>query len=289
MWKNEAGSKILSTICGFFNVYTVSIKQNIQNILKTLIVYENRNLLFGLISNSFRGRYSNSFFGYLWHIINPVIQIMIYYVVFSQIMGRDIEEYWVYLSVGVFSYNYFSNALNSGTGAITSQRGMVTKMSFPREILVFSAVGVSLITFIISYFLLIILIGISGAISNPWTLLLVPFVIIIETMFVSGLSLASSALNVYYRDVSYGIHILTMMLMFLTPIFYMGSMGSKILEAVQTINPICYYIEAFHDLIYFGTVPDIISICVGVMYAILAFLVGLLIFKTLEKGFAEKL
>ena len=267
--------------------FTEGIVNNLfEDRIKVVAEY---NLFVGLVSNNFKGRYSNSIFGYLWHVINPLIQILIYYMVFSQLMGRDIENYWVYLSVGVFSYNFFSSALNAGTGAITSQRNMITKMSFPREVLVFSSVGVSLITFVISYSILIALIGISGLIPNPWTLLLVPFVIIMETIFVTGLSLASSALNVYYRDVSYGIHILTMMLMFLTPIFYMGSMGSNILEAVQIVNPICYYVEAFHDIIYFGTVPDIVSICVGVMYAVFVFIAGLMLFKRLEKRFAEKL
>ena len=251
-------------------------------------LYEYRHLLFGLVKNNLKGKYSNSALGILWHIINPVMQIVVYALVFSMLFGRTIENYWAYLSIGVFAYNFFSSSMNSGTNAIVSRRGMVTKMYFPRTILVLADVMVHLITFVISYTVLICLIAALGLLPNPVLLLLVPVVIVIEAIFITGAVLAFSAINVFYRDAAYGMHIITMLMMFMTPIFYEAP-SEGILHYILMINPMAHYVETFHDLIYYGIVPELTSLVIGLVAAIIVLAIGMRVFKSLERVFPEKL
>ena len=251
--------------------------------------YEHRHLLFGLVKNNLKGRYNNSALGILWHIINPVMQIVVYALVFSMMFGQSIENYWAYLSIGVFAYNFFSSTLNSGTNAIVSNRGMVTKMYFPREILVYANVLFNLTTFLISYAALICILIVFGIVPDPWLIALLPPFIILEMIFITGVTLAFSAINVFYRDVSYGMQILTMLLMFMTPIFYEADIDGHALEMIIAINPMAHYVGAMHDIIYYGTLPGTAEVVVSVFLALTALLIGKAIFKKLERKFPEKL
>lgn len=251
-------------------------------------LYEYRHLLFGLVKNSLKGKYNNSALGVLWHIINPMMQIIVYALVFSMLFGRTIENYWAYLSIGVFAYNFFSSSMNSGTNSIVSRRGMVTKMYFPRAVLVLADVTVHLITFVIAYAVLICLIAALGFLPNPILLLMVPVVILIETVFITGAVLAFSAINVFYRDAAYGMHIITMLMMFMTPIFYEAP-SEGILHYVLMINPMAYYVDAFHNLIYYGVIPEITNLLIGLVVAFVALIIGMRVFKSLERVFPEKL
>lgn len=252
-------------------------------------LYDHRQLLFGLVKNELKGKYNNSALGLLWHVINPVMQIFVYALVFSMLFGRSVENYWAYLSVGVFAYNYFSTSMNAGTNAIVSHRNMVTKMYFPREILVISNILVNLTTFIVSYIALIVILLVMGVIPNVWYIMLVPVFIILESIFVTGLVLATSSLNVFYRDVSYSMHILTMLLMFMTPIFYMLNMTEGVLRTVLMLNPLTHFVEAFHNILYFGTCPEPFEILLCMLLAAVSIVIGQVIFKKLEYIFPEKL
>ena len=251
-------------------------------------LYEYRHLLFGLVKNSLKGKYNNSALGVLWHIINPVMQIVVYALVFTMLLGRTIENYWAYLSVGVFAYNFFASSLNSGTSSIVARRGMVTKMYFPRAILVLADVTVHLITFVISYAVLICLIAALGFLPNPILLLLVPVVILIEAVFITGAALAFSAVNVFYRDAAYGMHIITMLMMFMTPVFYEAP-SEGLVHYVLMVNPMAYYVGALHDLIYYGVLPGAVDMLIGLAAALAALAIGMHVFKSLERVFPEKL
>lgn len=252
-------------------------------------LFEHRYLLVGLVKNSLKGKYNNSALGILWHIINPVMQIVVYALVFSVVFGKTIENYWAYLSVGVFAYNFFSSSMNSGTNSIVSHRGMVTKMYFPRELLVYSNILVNLTTFSISYAVLIGMLAVLGFVPNLWYVALVPVVIMLEAFFITGLVLATSALNVFYRDMSYGMPILTMLLMFMTPIFYMADRMGDTLHSVLMFNPMMYYVETLHGLLYYGTLPSMFYGVMCMVLALAAFIVGHAIFKRLEPKIPEKL
>jgi len=252
-------------------------------------LYSFRHMFFGLVKKDFKGRYRNSVFGYLWHLITPLSMIIVFVIVFSAILGKNIESYWIYLSVGLFPWTFFSSSLNLSTDCIVRNSHMVNKMYFPREILIMSSVTTNLISLIISYSMLIVAIVISGHGINAIALLIVPIVLILEVVFVTGLGLIMSALNVYYRDISHGVGILTFLWMWVTPIMYTMDSTDSLLGFVNHINPMTYFIEIFHDIMYFGTYPEMQYLIICTVLAVIAVFVGMIMFKKLEHGFSERL
>jgi len=251
-------------------------------------IYGYRHMFFGLVKKDFKGHYRNSALGYLWHLITPLSMLLVFIVVFTAILGKGIESYWIYLSVGIFPWTLFSSSLSESTGSIVREAGIVTKMNFPREILVLTAVTTNLINFVISYSILTVAIVISGHALNAFSLLLIPVVIILEIIFAIGLGLFFSALNVYHRDVSHGVGILTLLWMWVTPIIYMSNIDS-LLSTINSLNPMTYFIESLHKILYWGDWPDPMHILACTIFAFTSLIVGMMVFKKLERGFSERL
>ena len=219
----------------------------------------------------------------------PVILIVIYLLVFQTIFGRDIEDYWAYLSVGVFSFNFFLQSATAGMNAVIGNKNMVTKLHFPREKIVFATVVNNLITFVISYIILVIVMVVAGVSINAVLLLMVPVLIVIEAVFITGIVFALSAACVYSHDLMYALGRIMPLTMFITPIFYLPDIDNSVLQTILLINPLTYYVECFHDVIYWGTVPDVEYVLVCFLFAILSLMAGFIVFKKLEKVFAERL
>lgn len=252
-------------------------------------IYRSRHMLLGLVERDFKGRYRNSALGYLWHAILPVTLILMYYLVFNTIFGRDIRDYWAYLSLGVFSFTFFLQCATGGMNSIVGNKGMVTKMYFPREILVFSTVLNALLTFVISYAILISAMAAVGVPLEPVQLLFVPVAVALESVFALGAAFFLGAVCVYSRDIMYAAGRMLPFVMFVTPVMYTIDIDNPTLQVVLAINPMTYYVEMFHDSVYYGTFPDISFILAGILFGLFFLMLGFYVFKRLEKGFAERL
>ena len=252
-------------------------------------IYRSRHLLFGLVERDFKGRYRNSALGYAWHALLPIILILIYYLVFSTVFGKDIRDYWAYLSLGVFSFTFFLQCATGGMNCVVGNKGMVTKMYFPREILVFSVVLNALLTFVISYAILVSAMAVMHVPMDAVSLLFIPIALVLETAFALGVAFFLGAVSVYSRDTMYALGRVLPFLMFVTPIMYTICIDNPTLQVVLAINPMTYYVEMFHDSIYYCTLPDLRMVVIGMLFAMLSLMVGFYVFKRLEKGFAERL
>ena len=252
-------------------------------------LWQYRSIFIISVRNDIKGRFKNTFLGYFWHLLNPLSQIVIYFLIFTVIFGKGIPNYWVYISTGMFAFGFFMSIVPNGSNCIVANSRMVTKMAMAREILVFSKATVNLIYLSISYTILSILMIITG-VGLSWNVLFVPLIVISFFVFCIGLALALSAIVVYIRDVSNVVSILMGCMLFAVPIIYMASQRSTpAMEIFWSINPLYYYIETIHDAFYWGVCPDLFQLGVCLILAPISFLIGLAIFKKLEKGFAERL
>lgn len=252
-------------------------------------IYQFRYLIRSLVKRDFKGNYRHSFLGYLWHVITPAAMIVIYMIVFSTVFGREIDNYWLYLCSGIFPWHFFISSLGSGTNCMVTHAGMIQKMYFPREALIYANAITNLITFLISYVLVIVLMILTGCHINIWSLLIVPVIIFFESVFVIGLTLALSSIDVYVRDVSHAIRLITMLWVWVTPVMYLSSINNGALQTILWVNPMTYFIESFHSCVYYGQIPTLEMISISFLLAAAAFVAGILIFKRLERGFAERL
>lgn len=252
-------------------------------------IYESRNILRSLISKNLFGRYKNSVLGFGWHFVMPIVMLIVYYVVFTEVRTSPIPNFWVYIAAGIFPFSFMISNLTGGSGAIVSNSGMVKKMYFPREILVLAHVASNFIVMTIGYVAVLTIIATAGYHLNWIPLLLLPIILLLMSIFTTGYTLLFSSLTVYARDVQYILSSISMVFFFMTPMYFLADSISGILSNVIWLNPFTYYIEAFHSIVYFGEIPEIKIILICTVLSLTSILLGLAVFRRLKRGFAERL
>ena len=253
-------------------------------------IYQYRSMMFSIIQKDLFGRYKNSFFGFGWHFISPIIMMAVYYVVYSSGMrSTSIDDFVIYISSVLFSFSFMTSNLSGGSGYITGSGTMLKKMYFPRELLVISHVISSFIVMIVGYILVFGLIALYGFILNPLSALFVIVIFVLMFFFTLGYVLLFSSLTVYIRDVHYLLSSINIIFMFVTPMYFSVNNLTGPMSNVVWLNPFTYFIEAIHDCIYYRIMPDEKILIVCIIMAAVSMLVGFLVFKKLKHGFVERL
>lgn len=251
-------------------------------------VYQNKTILYSMIERNLKGKYRNSYLGFAWHFITPFIMVLLFYIVFTSIRINPVEFYWIYLCVGMLPFSFFQTNLTNGVSCIISNSGMINKMYFPRIIIVLSQIISALIPFIISYTIVIIAMILVGFSISP-VIFLLPIMFILSFLFALGYTLILSTVTVFVRDVQYFIQAISRIMFWTTPIFYLVNNIDGILSTIIWCNPYTYFIESFHDIIYYGTLPNasVFIMCLILTFGTLT--IGIFIFNKYQNKFAEKL
>ena len=246
-------------------------------------------MIISMIRRELRGRYKGSLIGFIWNYIFPISQILVYYLIFTEILKTGIESYGVYLISGVIPWFFFSESVGEGSGSFVAYAELVKKNYFPRYIIPLVTVTSKLVNFIIAYILGMIILAAFDYHFPPSTLL-VPIIVILLYLFSLGAACALSAINVYLRDVQYITNVVLIILVWLSPIMYMRSfIDNTLMLAILDINPITIYIEIFHELVYYGSVPEIGTWALAVMWSSLLLIIGGIVLKVTQKRLAELL
>src|SRR5688572_2055983 len=166
-------------------------------------IFRYRELLVNLVRKDLKVRYKSSVLGFLWSLLNPAMLLLVYYFVFSVLLGSGIPRFPIYLLSGLLVWNLFNVGLISGTGSVVGASGIVNKVWFPREVLPLSAIGAALVHFFLQG---IVMIATLLIFRHPvsWAYVpLLPIALGALLIFVAALSLFFSAVNVYLRDMQH--------------------------------------------------------------------------------------
>src|SRR3972149_12176559 len=159
-------------------------------------------LLLGMTEKELRARYKNTFFGFLWIVVNPLLQMLVIGFIFRLFIKEPIENYYLYLFAGLLVWNFFSISLTKATPSIVSERSLIKKAKFPRAVIPLSIILSNLIHLLLAFLLLFIPVLILGTLAKYWILeLFLGFTLIF--IFTTGMSLFTSALNVRFRDINF--------------------------------------------------------------------------------------
>ena len=251
-------------------------------------LYQYREFLKTSILKEFRGKYKKSILGVLWSFLNPLFQLLIYSLVFPYIMGNRIENYTVYLIVGLMPWTFFNNSIIQSAATIVNNAGIVKKVYFPREILPISTTTSNLVNFLITQIIVFFALIVSGVGFGP-SLIVFPFIVILEYILLLGLSFIFSAITVYIRDVEYIINIFMMLMFYLCPIVYDPSFIPERLLGIFKLNPMFHIISFYRDVLFNKTIPNLYDMLIVFVLCVLILLIGFKVFKKLEKRFAEEL
>lgn len=278
-------------------------------------VREGRELLNNLTLRELRSKYKRTALGWAWSMLNPLATIAIYSVIFGTILHgvapegnpSGINNFTLYLSCALLTWNFTSSGVQATIPTLVGNANLIKKVYFPRELLIGASVISWMVSFLIELGVLVAVISFTGHMVLQW----IPVVLVlvfIQFFLVLGFSLALSALNVYYRDISYLSGIVFQAWMFLTPIVYpiesIDKAGNKHVfipikadiwfwhdfpvRFVYKLNPMVHYVTAYRNLLYDGRFPGTSSlIYIGVMTPIVM-IFGWSIFRRMIDRVAEE-
>lgn len=253
-------------------------------------LYQYREMIHTMVNRELKGRYKGSVLGVLWSFLNPLFQMLVYTVVFSYILRNGIEDYYLFLIVALIPWIFFSSSVTIGASCIRSQKEMVNKIYFPREILPISVVTSQLFNMFYAFFIIFAFLLISGKGINMHALLYLPLIVLIEYLFTLGVTFFISALTVYFRDLEYITGILVMAWQFLSPVMYDIDMVSEgMFRRIFELNPMTPVIINYREILYYKTEPAGRYLIMGIVYALAVLLIGFGIFRKMQKRFSEVL
>ena len=232
-------------------------------------IYDYREMIVSMIRRDLRGRYKASVLGFLWTFLNPLFQLFIYTMVFSIIMRANIEDFYIYLFIGLVPWNFFSASLAGGSSCVIAQENLIKKIYFPRLVLP--------ITYVTSAFV------------NMLLTFIIIFIVLIEYVLALGMCMLTSALTVYFRDLEYILNIFAMAWMYLSPIMYTTEMVPENLRPIFKWNPLSAIIETYHEILYYKKIPQLSTLGSATIWGLIFLIVGILAFEKLQKNFVEEL
>jgi lipopolysaccharide transport system permease protein len=213
-----------------------------------------------LVRRELRQKYAGSVLGVLWYIVNPLVLMGAYTLMFGLVIPQHIPDYPIFLMVGILVWTFFSQSLLNAAPSLVEQASLIRKASFPRETIPAAAVTVQLATFAAVFALLLPLaLAIRGRASVA--LLLLPVIIACLFAFVLGAALAAAALHAHFRDVSPVLSAALLPWFFLSPIFFNAANFPALHEhpwasvLLEWVNPIAPFIEALRRVVYGGVGP----------------------------------
>lgn len=258
-----------------------------MNTFKELYAY--RQMIFSLVKKDLRGRYKGSVLGFLWTFINPLLQLVVYTIVFSFILKTNIERYYLYLFVALIPWIFFSSSITVGSASIVAQKDLIKKIYFPRMVIPISYVTSSFVNMLLCFIVIFAVIIVSGAGINFLALLTLPVIMLVEYILALGMAMLTSAITVYFRDLEHILGIVTMAWMYMTPIMYDKSIVPENLMPIFNLNPMTHVIECYRAVLYEKKIPDLTTLLSAAGLGILILIVGILVFNKLQKLFAEEL
>lgn len=250
-------------------------------------LYQYRELLKTNVKKEIRGKYKGSILGILWSFLNPLLMVAVYAIVFPYIMRVQTPNYLVFLIIGIIPWNFFTTVMNQGMITIRMNAGIIKKVYFPREILPISVALSGLVNFFISS-IIIIVFCLFGGVGISIHILLFPIIAICQFFFTLGLILIFSAVNIYIKDTEYIIQFFINLLFYATPILYTPDLLPGMLQWVIKLNPMAQMVIAYRDAFMYHMLPGVASMVYIIGISIASFIIGLFIFRKLERGFAEE-
>jgi lipopolysaccharide transport system permease protein len=245
-------------------------------------------LFTNLTKREVKGRYSQSFFGFAWAIAQPLATMAVFTFVFSRLarIPSGGAPYPVFAYSALVPWFFFSNSVNSGTLSLITYRNIVTKTYFPREIVPLSQVCSRFIDFFAAAIFYAGFMAYYRVTLGPWALM-TPVFFALLILFTVGFTMATSAINVFYRDVNPVVQIALQLWLYLTPVAYPLSATSSRFRWLYVLNPLTAIVEGFRSSLIFGRAPDWSIVSISSALTIVLFASAFVMFKRIDKYFAD--
>jgi len=256
-------------------------------------IFRHREMLNLLIRRDLKSRYKDSALGFVWTLVRPVTQLLIYYIVIGKFLraAEGIPNFAIYVFSGLTAYGLFSEAISSATSSIVGNSGLIKKVYLPREVFPLASIGSALFNFFIQLGVLLVASIVFGVFPlSPDLVYAIPSILVL-LVFATALGIMLSAINVYLRDIGYLMEVVLLVMLWASPVVYSWGMaksvlGPGILLEIYTNNPITLSVLGFQRAFWNGhetaEYPDNL-----LLRLVIAFVVGLVLLVVSQRVFAR--
>ncbi|WP_148403874.1 ABC transporter permease [Desulfitobacterium hafniense] len=251
--------------------------------LQKLIRY--RFLFEELVKRDFKKKYKRTVLGMLWSIISPLMTLAVLAAVFSQFFGRETPHYVIYIFCGNLLFSYFSDATTGGMRSLMDNASIFTKVDVPKYMFLLSRNVQSFINFLLTLGVFFVFVAFEPGLPFRWTFLLLLYPIACISIFNIGMGMILSALYVFFRDIEYLYSVFTMLLMYLSAIFYNISAYPLQIQYLFYANPVYVYIRYFRKIVIENDIPEPSFHLLCALYALIALGIGSWIYKKYNHKF----
>ncbi len=266
---------------------------------KILELVRYRELLRNLVIRDLKVRYKNSVLGFLWSLLNPLMMMVIFTVVFTIMLPNNtIDRFPVFVLCALLPWNFFSSSVMTSVHSVVGSAHLIKKIYFPREVLPLSTVLANLVNFLLA---MVVLFAMMFVFKTPFTVwvLLLPVIILVQVIFTLGLAFFLSTLNVFYRDTAAIMDVAVLAWFFLTPVFYpitilphyraLFGLSLDIQRLAYILNPMASLIASYRVILYHGAPPALDFLSRTFVTAIAFLVIGYLFFLHYSRVFGEEL
>ena len=257
-----------------------------DNLLKQ--IWEKRSLIILFALNDVKLRYRRSILGFLWSFLEPLLMLSVLYFVFTTILKSNIENYPIYLLLGLIIWYMFQRATTMGQMSLVDRAGILQKVYFRREIVVISSCLTAFIMMTFEFAALSVFMAVFHFIPTT-TIALLPLLLIDLFILSLGISLFLSVLTVHFRDVKFIWQILLQAGFFVTPIIYKLDMFPENIKNILQLNPLVPILDTAHGLLLNNALPTFKETSYILASTGIIFIIGYLVFKAKSKRVVEEL
>lgn len=242
-------------------------------------------LLRELVERDIKVRYRRSVLGLLWTVLNPLLMMTVMTVIFSTLFQGEIENFALYYLSGYILYTFVNESTTQALFSVVNNGGLIKKVYIPKYLFPISKVMSALVNLGFSFLAMLIVMLVTGA-DFHWTMILIPVLIVYLTVFCCGLGMVLTTLHVFFRDIGHLYGIVTLVWMYMTPMFYPAQLLVKNgLELVLKLNPLYHFIVYFRMLVLYGTVPGVRENLYCFLPAAVMLLAGIIAFYRKQNHF----
>lgn len=250
-------------------------------------IWQRRSLVMLFALNEVKLRYRNSMLGFLWTFLEPLLMLSVLYFVFTNIFKNTIEDYPLYLLLGLIMWYMFSRATSGGLTSLLDKAGIIQKVYFRREIVVISSCLSAFIMMCFEFGAFAVFV-VAFQFKPPIAIFLLPLVMADLFVLTLGISLILSVLNVYFRDIKFIWQVAIQAGFFITPIFYKLDIFPENIRWFLNLNPMVPILEISRDFVLYGILPSMRTVGYLVGITAIIFVIGYAIFRTKQKHIVEE-
>lgn len=251
-------------------------------------IYSHRHTLKDMVIKELKAKYSNSILGISWAIVNPLLIMLVISFVFTVVFKVEMKNFPLFILSGILPWMFFSAAISESVFSIINQAQMLRQFNIPKEILPLSSIFANFLNFLLGWIIILPVF----LFFKPKAIILLPalvFIVITHLIFIAGLGVALSVLNVRFRDIGHLLGVILMFWLWVTPVFYSIDMIPLFFRKIYAFNPMTCYIISYRNILFEGIIPQFHIFAQMLFWAGISLIFGEFLFIRLESSIIKRI